>query len=270
MRIHANGVELNVLIEGEGPDVLLIHGYPDDHTVWRKQIPALVAAGYRVIAPDTRGNGESSAATPYPQGYRISNYVDDMIAILDAVGSKKVRVVGHDWGAHPGWHLCMYHSERIDRYVAVSVGHPNALSGAGIEQKLKSWYMLAFQARGVAEWSMSAFNWKLFRQVTGYPTECDRWIPRLSQPGRLTASLGIYRANLKLFVTHNFPASHVPAMGIWSSGDRFVKEKQMLDSARYMEARWRYERIDGANHWVQLDASEHFNALLLDYFAISL
>src|SRR5437773_429597 len=95
-RMRVNDVELNVVVQGEGPDVLLVHGFPDDHTVWRNQIPALVDAGYRVIALDTRGCGESEIK-PREADYAIDNLVTDLVALLDALGIAKVRLVGHDW-----------------------------------------------------------------------------------------------------------------------------------------------------------------------------
>jgi pimeloyl-ACP methyl ester carboxylesterase len=97
LRMRVNDVELNVVVQGEGPDVLLVHGFPDDHTVWRNQIPALVDAGYRVIALDTRGCGESEIK-PRKGDYAIDKLVADLIALLDALGIAKVRLVGHDWG----------------------------------------------------------------------------------------------------------------------------------------------------------------------------
>src|SRR5512139_1273380 len=112
-RMRVNDVELSVLIEGEGPDVLLVHGFPDDHAVWRKQIPALVAAGYRVIAPDTRRCGDSDVP-PRVADYRLDVLVSDLLALLDALGIEKVRLVAHDWGAVQGWHFAIRHPERVE------------------------------------------------------------------------------------------------------------------------------------------------------------
>src|SRR5450631_2812153 len=96
--VNVNGQQLNVIVEGQGPDVLLVHGFPDDLTVWRHQIPVLVAAGYRVIALDTRGCGESEVP-PSTADYRIEKLVPDIVGVLDALGIRTVRLVGHDWGA---------------------------------------------------------------------------------------------------------------------------------------------------------------------------
>ena len=108
-RIAVNGVTLNVIVEGKGPDVLLVHGFPDCHDVWRHQIPALVEAGYRVIAPDMRGCGLSDAPAA-TSDYKVSHLVSDLVALLDALQIKKVRLVGHDHGALIGFQFC---DERI-------------------------------------------------------------------------------------------------------------------------------------------------------------
>jgi pimeloyl-ACP methyl ester carboxylesterase len=264
LRIPANGIELNVVVAGDGPPVLLVHGFPDCHDVWRQQIPALVAAGYRVIAPDTRGCGDSDA----PAGrehYRLDLLVSDLVAVLDALCVGKVRLVAHDWGAVIGWYFAVRHPERVDRYAALSVGHPTAYAKGPLEQKLKGWYTLFFQLRGIAEWLLRLGHWKLFRSVIRFDEEAPHCIARLARPGRLTAAINYYRANLWTILFRPLPKAKVPVMGVWSDGDAFLAEGQMVDSKRYVDAPFRYERVDGANHWLQLTAPERVNALLLDY-----
>ncbi|MGH9207732.1 MAG: alpha/beta fold hydrolase [Acidimicrobiales bacterium] len=263
-RLQIRDVTLNVVIEGHGPPVLLVHGFPDDHSVWRAQIPALVKGGFQVIAPDMRGCGRSDAP-PERAAYHIDQLVGDLVGLLDRLGINTVRLVGHDWGAFICWYLCLRHPERIDRYAALSVGHPAAYARGSIEQKLKGYYVLLLQLRGLAEWALRARDWRLFRSLTGFPTECPHWIANLSRPGRLTAAINYYRANLSLILARNLPPATVPVMGIWSSGDRFLAEAQMRSSAHWVRGPWRYERIEGANHWLQLDAADQVNTLLLDY-----
>lgn len=262
-KLQINGLEMNVLIAGEGPPVLLVHGFPDTHAVWRKQIPMLVAAGYQVIAPDTRGCGESQLPS------RVADYhrdllVADLRALLDVLGIERVRLVAHDWGAVQGWLFALAHPERVERYIALSVGHPAAYGSGGLAQKLKGWYVLMFQLRGFAEWLLKAGNWWFFRWFTAFPEEFVHWRQALTRPGRLAAGINYYRANLGLILPHAWPKARVPVCGIYSSGDRYLTEGQMRDTARYVDGPFRYERIDGANHWLQLHAPEKFNPLLLD------
>lgn len=259
-----NGLELNVIIEGQGPDVLLVHGFPDDHEVWRKQIPALVAAGYRVIAPDTRGCGDSGIP-PRVADYRIDRLVADLVGILDALGIEKVRLVGHDWGAVQGWHLAIRHPERVERYVAMSVGHPTAYARGGFEQKLRGFYVLLFQLRGLIELLLTSFNWCTFRLWAGYPEEFPLIRARQSRPGRLTAGLNYYRGNVGLLFAWHGARVRVPVVGVWSSRDRFLTERQMLKSAGFCDAGWKYVRVEGVNHWLQLADAERINRLLLEH-----
>jgi pimeloyl-ACP methyl ester carboxylesterase len=264
-RIEVNGIELNVIVEGEGPDVLLIHGFPDDHSVWRRQIPALVAAGYRVIAPDTRGCGES-AIPPKVADYSLDRLVEDLVGLLDALGIGKVQLVGHDWGAVQGWYFAMRHPERVERYIALSFGHPNAYARGGLEQKLRGYYTVLIQIRRLIEWLAVRFDWLLFRTMSRYPEEFPHWKALLSRPGRLTAGFNYYRANLwRILRLEQLPPVEVPVVGIWSSGDIFLTERQMLGSGQFCGAGWQYHRIEGCNHWLQLAAPEALNPLLLEH-----
>jgi pimeloyl-ACP methyl ester carboxylesterase len=264
--LQVNGLRFNVVVAGAGPDVLLVHGFPDDHAVWRHQIPALVAAGYRVIAPDLRGCGDTDAPCEVA-AYRIDHLVADLVGILDALGIERVRLVGHDWGAVLSWFLCWRHPERVSRYVALSVGHVSAYTRAPLRQKLMGWYILFFQLRGLAEWIIRARDWRFVRWFTGDHPEAERWKARLSRPGRLTAAINWYRANLALIVPRAHPKPAMPVTGIWSSGDRYLCEAQMRQTERWVSGPWRYVRIDGPSHWLQLDAPEQLNGLLREALA---
>lgn len=269
-RIRGDGVELAVLDEGAGLAVLLLHGFPDSSQLWRHQIPALVSAGMRAIAPDLRGFGESDK----PEGveeYAIARSVADMVAVLDALGVERAHVVGHDWGAGLAWALAAYLPERVDRLVVMSVGHPNTLRRPSIEQREKGWYQLLFQFTGVAEALIQRDDWKLFREMLGSAQDRYRYIADLSRPGALTAGLNWYRANAtpeqELERTRPFPAVAVPTMGIWSSGDAYLTEEGLLGSGAHVTGPWRYERIEDAGHWLQLDAPVLVNKLLLDFLS---
>jgi pimeloyl-ACP methyl ester carboxylesterase len=264
--VAVNGLRMYVAIAGEGPPVLLLHGFPDTHTVWRKQVGALVGAGFRVIAPDLRGYGKTDAPGPVA-AYAIEQLRGDVVALLDALGVDKVRLVGHDWGAVVGWQVCMHAPQRVERFVALSVGHPQAFARAGLGQRLRSFYMAVFQLRGVAERLLRAGDWFVLRRFTSDPTQPGYWRRELALPGRLTAALNYYRANLKLGLPRQYPPVTVPVLGIWSSGDVALTEAQMKDSARHVAGPFRYERIEGADHWLQLTAADRVNALLLEFFS---
>jgi pimeloyl-ACP methyl ester carboxylesterase len=264
-RYTVNGIEMHVVIAGSGPDVLLLHGFPDSHELWRHQIPALVAAGFRVIAPDLRGFGLTEIPKGGVAAYRVENLVADIVALLDVLGIEKVRLVAHDWGAAIGWLVAMKHPERIVRYVAISVGHPTAYARGGVRQKLMGWYILLFQLRGLAEWFFRFNDFALFKRLSGFPQEIPNWRADLVRPGRLTAAMSYYRANIALIIPFDRGNVAVPVMGIWSSEDVALVERQMINSAQFCKAGWRYERIEGVSHWLPLQAPDRLNPLLLDY-----
>jgi len=261
--VDVNGVHLSVIVEGEGPDVLLVHGFPDDSTVWRHQIPALVAAGYRVIVPDTRGCGDSSIPERTAD-YKIEKLVADLVVVLDALGIRKVRLVGHDWGAVQAWHLALWHPERVERYVAMSVGHPTAYASDGLMQKIKGYYVALIQLRGFIELVVRALGWLPMKWMARFPAEFPHVKARLSRPGRLTAGFNYYRANFGMTFPRELPRAVVPVVGIFSSGDIFLTEGQMRNSQRYCDGGWKFILVNGANHWLQLDAPQRVNALLLE------
>jgi pimeloyl-ACP methyl ester carboxylesterase len=264
LMLEVNGIRLHAVTTGQGPTVLLLHGFPDTHIVWRKQVGVLAAAGYRVLAPDLRGYGRSDA----PAGihdYTLEKLRGDVLGLLDALHIDKVSLVGHDWGGLIGWQLAALAPGRIERFVAMSTGHPSAIARAGILQHLRMTYVLGFILPGIAEHTLRAGDWFIMRQFTGEPGQADHWKRDLSPPGRLSAALNYYRANLGLALPHGYPRVKVPVMGIWSDCDPALGEKQMRDSARYVDAAFRFERIHDADHWLQLTAHEQVNRLLLEF-----
>jgi pimeloyl-ACP methyl ester carboxylesterase len=269
MRIRGDGVELEVRVEGDAaaPAVLLVHGFPDSAHLWRHQIAALTDAGLRQVAPDMRGFGESDKPTDV-EAYRLTRAVADLVAILDALEIDTARVVGHDWGAAVAWIFAALHPDRVERLVAMSVGHP-AAQRRTIADREKAWYQLLFQFEGVAEELLMRDDWKLFREWLREDGDVERYVADLSRPGALTAGLSWYRANLhpkrQLEPRPQLPPVRCPTLGVWSTGDNYLNEQPMLDSAEQVAGPWRYERVDGASHWMQLDDPERINTLLLEF-----
>jgi len=266
--IEVNGLHFRVVEDGSGPPVVLLHGFPDSSYLWRKQIPVLVGAGYRAIAPDLRGFGESDKPEAV-EAYTLPLLLGDVTGMLDKLDVDRACVIAHDWGAALGWLLAGMYPDRVERFVALSVGHMNSFAAAGIEQREKSWYMLLFQFRGIAEEVLRRNDWRLFRDWTRDHAEAEHWITNLSRPGALTAGLNWYRANvapeLLLAEPVPFPSVSVPTMGVWSSGDAYLIEEQMVRSKEHVTGAWRYERMEGASHWLQLDQPERLNQILIHF-----
>jgi pimeloyl-ACP methyl ester carboxylesterase len=265
-RINSDGVELAVLDEGEGTPVLLLHGFPDSNRLWRHQVPALTEAGFRVIAPDLRGFGDSDKPQE-PEAYSFGRLIGDVNAILDDAGVERAHVVGHDWGAAVAWASGLMLPQRVEKLVTLSVGHPAAFARRPIRQRQLSWYMLLFQFEE-AEELLRRDDWALAREWAASHPDVDEAIAGLARPGALTAALNWYRANLhprsELGPRGELPPVQADTLGVFSTGDAFLLEDQMTGSAPHVSGRWRYERVD-AGHWLQLEQPERINALLLDF-----
>jgi len=263
-QLMASGLTFNVFDEGSGDVVLLLHGFPDSHHVWRRQIPELLRAGYRVIAPDLRGFGQSDKPQA-KEAYAIPTLIEDVSALLDASNVNAAHVVAHDWGATLAWCVAAVLPERVKSLVTLSVGHPETFYTSSITQREKSWYMLLFQFPN-AEQILAADDWQLFREWTRNHSETDKWIEALSAPGALTAALNWYRATIDPAVkTSGIPSVKARTMGLWSSADHYLTEQIMVDSKRHVEGPWRYERVEDASHWMQLDRPQLVNQLILEF-----
>jgi pimeloyl-ACP methyl ester carboxylesterase len=267
MRVDVNGIGLEVGERGSGPPVLLLHGWPDSRHLWRRQVEALTAAGYRTIAPDLRGFGESDRPTDV-EAYALPALAGDVLGVLDHFGVERAHVVGHDWGAALAWAVAAFAPDRVDHLVALSVGHPASFRDAGFEQREKSWYMLLFQFEGIAEEWLSANDFANFRAWSQHP-EPDAVVADLVRPGALTASLNWYRANVAPHTliegTVEIPPVGAPMLGIWSTGDIALTENQMSGSAPFVAGPWRYERLEGVGHWMQLEQPDVVSKLLVDF-----
>lgn len=261
---RVNGLNMHYVTAGEGPPVVLLHGFPDTHAIWRRQIPALAAAGFRVIAPDLRGYGKTDMPGE-TSAYAIEFLADDVLRLMDALGIDQATVVGHDWGALIGWHLAMHAPQRVPRYAALSVGHPKAIAKAGLGQKLRFWYMGVFVTPVLAEGLLKAGNWAALRKMSRSREQQQLWIDALSPPGRLTAALNYYRANLKPSGARRWKPVDVPVLGVWSEHDPALGERQMQDTGKLCRAGFHYARIDGVGHWMQLSGAEQLNRLLIDF-----
>jgi pimeloyl-ACP methyl ester carboxylesterase len=270
MRVDVGGVGIEFEVTGVGRPVVLLHGFPDSGRLWRHQVPALVDAGFQVIVPDLRGYGLSDQPKEV-EAYSIPFLVADVLGVLDQLGIEKAHVVGHDWGAAVAWAMASLVPDRVDHLVALSVGHPLSFRSVGIEQHQKSWYMLLFQFEPVAEQWLSADDWSNFRSWSKHP-DADGVIADLERTGSLTPALNYYRANVspEVLVAPPFelPPVVAPTLGLWGSADFALTEKQMTGSAPFVTGPWRYERLEGVDHWLPLEAAGTVNELLIDFLAV--
>jgi pimeloyl-ACP methyl ester carboxylesterase len=265
-RVDVDGVGIQYEVTGQGPPVMLLHGFPDSGRLWRHQVPALAGAGFQVIVPDLRGYGRSDKPEAV-EAYSMGVLAADVLAVLADLGIARSHVIGHDWGAALAWGLASLAPGSVDHLAVLSVGHP-ATFRRTYQQREKSWYVLLFQFPGVAERWLTDHDWANFRTWAHHP-DADDVIAELETAGSLTPGLNWYRANVppESWVAPPLvlPPVQAPTMGIWSTADIALTETQMTDSAKNVAGPWRYERLDGPGHWMQLDAPDQVNELLLDF-----
>ncbi len=266
--VTANGLDFRVIDEGQGEPVVLLHGFPDTAHMWRHQVPALADAGYRVIAPDQRGCGQSTR----PDGLESYGYealMGDIIGIVDALGIERFSVIGHDWGAVLAWAMASFMPDRVDRMAALSFPHPEELFPiASVEQARLSFYMLLFQHPGVGEEWLRANNWRNFRAAWA-GGDTDTQIAELSEPGKLESRIDWYRANITaetMFTPQPevmLPVS-IPVLLVYGERDQFLSEESFLRSEPRCTGPFRYERLD-TGHWMQSEQPHDVTRLLLEF-----
>jgi len=265
-KVQRDGLHFHVERRGHGPAVLLLHGFPDSVQLWSAVAPRLEAAGFHVIAIDQRGCGASEAPRG-PQFYRIDRLVGDVTGLLKALGiHDRVRVMGHDWGAVVTWCLAITRPETLRSAVAISVGHPTEYARAGLEQKRKGLYTIGWQFPVLAERWLAANDWARMRHWLRQHPDPESCLRNLARPGRLTAGLNWYRANLQSMLLKPWPKCTVPMLGIWGTEDHCLAEDQMANSAHRVSGTWRYERIEGAGHWLPLEEPAQVARLASDWF----
>lgn len=275
-RVDAGEITLGIREAGAGTPVILLHGFPENGHSWRHQLPALAEAGYHAVAPDLRGYGASDA----PEGaveYAFPKIMADVVGLLDALDARDAHIVGHDWGGSIAWALAARAPERVRSLVILNSPHPVASAECRQlpEQQQKSWYMLLFQFVGVAEqWLLGDDQANLRRFVfdTAAPgtfSDGDRSVfcDALMRPGRMTAALNYYRANIPpenwLKPPPDMPAVTVPTTIIWGEADAYMGDVLLERSITKVTGPLHVERLPGVSHWVQQEVPDEVNRILL-------
>ena len=277
--IETNGIKLHVVMAGpkDGQPVFLLHGFPEFWYGWRRQIPALAKAGYRVIVPDQRGYNLSDK----PKGvkaYTLDKLVADVLGLIDALGYQKVNLIGHDWGAAVAWTFASQHPERLQKLGILNVPHPavmiNFLRRGDPEQLRRSWYIFAFQIIRLPEYFLRKNDWRNAVRVlrgsgkvhTFTKEDISEYKKAWSQPGAMTAMLNWYRAIFR-HPPHGTKDMHVkaPTLILWGMQDVALSHRMARLSLDYCED-GKLVFFEEATHWVQHDEANNVNMLLLDFF----
>ena len=280
--IETNGIRLHTVQTGpkSGAPVILLHGFPEFWYGWRKQIPALAAAGCRVIAPDQRGYNLSDK----PQGlkhYDVLTLVNDLLGLVKALDYEKVNLVGHDWGAVIAWALAILHPEKLHKLTIMNAPHPAVMQRflrRDPDQLRRSWYVGFYQLPWLPERILSAQNFRqISRAVQGTAKknsftneDMEKYREAWSQPGAMTTMLNWYRA----IVQHppKLPENarvKVRTLMMWGMKDFALTHRMARPSMDFVDE-GNLILFPEATHWVHLDAAGEINHYLLDFLLDSI
>lgn len=281
--IKINDVNLHVVTDGpaNGPSVVLLHGFPEFHYGWRKQIPALAGAGFRVIVPDQRGYNLSDK----PRGvssYSVDTLAKDILDLSDHFGIGKIRLVGHDWGAMVAWTLALNYPERVEKLAILNVPHPDVISRFILEnpvQRKKSWYVFFFQIPYFVEWILRRDDFRnMARMLVGSGKKSTftrediaEYKKAWSQPGALTGMLNWYRAIVRRSFRYAFQRDkiplrrvRVPTLILWGKHDVALSHEMVQPSLALCDD-GRSVMFEDATHWVQHDKADEVNQHLIEF-----
>ncbi len=273
--VEANGVRLHYVEAGEGPPVVLLHGFPEFWYSWRHQIPALAGAGYRVVAPDMRGYNLSDKPGDW-RAYDTELLAADIAGLIRGLGIERADVVGHDWGAVVAYEVAMRHPDVVRRLAILNVPHPaRMLEGfRTVRQLRKSWYIFFFQIPWLPERLLARDRYAAARRLLRADSEkaftdddLELYVEAWSQAGGMTGMVNYYRAALRRSpnaVLSRMKPIAAPTLVIWGMLDRHLGSELAAPASEWVPD-VRLERISDATHWVQHDAPERVNELLIGF-----
>ena len=245
--IETNGIRMRIAEMGEGPLVLLIHGFPESWYSWRHQLRALAKAGYRAVAPDMRGYGKTDAPEAV-EDYDIVHLSDDVAGIIDALGEETAVIVGHDWGAYLAWNAVLLQPDRYRALIAMSVpygGRSEELLTKSLKEKYGEnfFYILYFQEPGVAEAEfdadprgilsrmyLSPHSPREARTITDPKRSAGGWIGRLGAPKGLPDWLT--KEDLDYYVSEFTEAGFRGGVNYYRNFDRNWEITPQLEGAK--------------------------------------
>jgi pimeloyl-ACP methyl ester carboxylesterase len=254
----------------DGEPVLLLHGFPETKRSFRHQVAALADAGYRAVAVDQRGI--SPRARPAGvEAYQSHRLTADVLRIADALGAPRFHLVGHDFGAVVGWQVAARHGDRLASYSSLSVGHPlayvEALADPDGDQLARSGYFDWFVKPETAEELGSYDRLHALYLAAGLgEDDAVAYATHLGSPEAIGAGLNWYRASGVDQITGLSPVT-TPVLFIWSTEDPALGPASAYGTERHVAGPYRFEVIEGVDHWLPEHATERVNQLLLEQLA---
>ncbi len=290
MKLSVAGVELSVAVVGEGPTVVLCHGFPELAYSWRHQVPALTEAGYRVVVPDMRGFGESERPAAI-EAYDVVELTGDLAGLLDHLGEEKAVFVGHDWGAATVWNMALIHADRVRAVAGLSVPFaPRAPAPplAIMRRRFgEDFYISWFQEPGVAEEALSrdvrrtlttrAVWTAAWAAEGGAPEPLPEWLSEeelavyvetFERTG-FGGGLNYYRnIDRNWELTEPYAGQRVTQPSLFLTGDADpVRRFMPADGIEEWLTDLRADLVIPGGHWIQQERPQEVNRALLEFLA---
>ena len=302
VRLHY--VELLPEAGRDAPLVVLLHGFPEFWWSWREQIPALAAAGYRVVAADLRGYNLSDKPSEI-EDYAIEHLVEDLRLLIAHCGRERAAIVGHDWGGQVAWQFAMDYPQQTERVIVLNAPHPQRMQEAfsgrpNLRQLRRSWYMFVFQAPRLPERWLATNDYErvglIFRETAAHreafpPDVLRRFRTAAARPGAMTAALHYYRAAVRRSggevwqqlraaapaalkpilgdvqrpEPRAWPQINAPALLVWGERDTALGRELTEGMEPLFSGPFELVYMPDCAHWVQQECPQDVNRLLLDF-----
>ncbi|WP_162054315.1 alpha/beta fold hydrolase [Pontibacter pamirensis] len=270
-----NGIRLHVAEAGnpEGPVLLFLHGFPEFWYGWRKQLGFFAAKGFWVLAPDQRGYNTSSKPSGV-KAYTISQLTTDIADLIQQVISRKVYLVGHDWGGAVAWAVAQHYPNLLEKLIILNMPHPEVMHQelrTNPKQLLMSWYTGFFQLPMLPEAYCRAFNFKALEKSmmltanegTFSKAEIKCYKVAWQQPQALTTMINWYRAYKykTLYVSREVT---VPTLMLWGRKDTFLSDTMAQPSiAKCTNGQLVF--MDNATHWLHHEKPDEVNSFIYEF-----
>ena len=273
--IITNGIRMHYVLQGEGPLVVLLHGFPEFWYSWRHQIPFLAEHGYMVVAPELRGYNDTDRPRT---GYDGVTLIQDIEGLITGLGRDKAIIVGHDWGGGLAWAFAIRYPHRTERLIVMNGPHPHAFARElrTPQQLRKSWYMFLFQLPWLPEKLLLRNNsseiGRMLRgtavQKAAFPREVTaKYQEAMSKPGAMTAALNYYRQLFRPSVGSFLKEArniHAPTLLIWGEQDIALGIELTYGLEQWVD-NIQIKYIPDSGHWVQQEKPDLVNQLMLDF-----
>jgi pimeloyl-ACP methyl ester carboxylesterase len=275
--ITTNSIKLHYVTQGEGPLMLMLHGFPEFWYSWRHQIPEF-AQNFCVVAIDLRGYNESDK--PIAQSaYVMDEFIQDVKGVITGLGYEKCILVGHNWGGAIAWNFAYNYPDMVEKLIILNLPHP-AKFAAGLrtpQQLLRSYYIFLFQLPWLPELVLQAANYHLianliprtaFNKNAFTKADIDAYKNAAAKPGAVTAMLNYYRNIFQQEILHeNWNILEVPTLLIWGEHD-IALGKELTHGTQTYVRNLQIKYISNSGHWVQQEQPDLVTQYMREFLLV--